>query len=47
MSGNDNKSTRAPRLRFPRFRELAEWKSDKLELLVSTVTPSAKLPSSC
>ncbi len=35
-----------PRLRFPEFREAAEWGSEKLEQLITTVSPPSKLQSS-
>ena len=35
-----------PRLRFPEFRESAEWGKDKLGELTSTVSPPSKLQSS-
>ncbi len=45
MSGNEKKSL-VPRLRFPKFRKDTEWETDKLENLVTTVSPPAKLQSS-
>src|SRR2546422_10275736 len=42
----DVKSTATPRLRFPEFRHDPEWNEAKLEELISTVIPPAKLPSS-
>jgi type I restriction enzyme S subunit len=35
-----------PRLRFPEFRKAVAWKEEKLEELIDTVSPPAKLPSS-
>lgn len=40
------KSPLVPRLRFPEFREAAEWGSEKLEQLITTVSPPSKLQSS-
>lgn len=39
-------SATVPRLRFPEFRKAAAWKEEKLEELIETVSPPAKLPSS-
>lgn len=39
-------STTVPRLRFPEFRKAVAWKEEKLEELIETVSPPAKLPSS-
>ena len=40
------KSTAMPRLRFPEFGASADWGEAKLEELISTVSPPAKLQSS-
>ncbi|AGM41846.1 restriction endonuclease subunit S [Aeromonas hydrophila] len=45
MSGKE-KCSLVPRLRFPEFREAVEWSSNKLEQLITTVTPPSKLQSS-
>lgn len=45
MSGKE-KCPLVPRLRFPEFREAVEWSSNKLEQLITTVTPPSKLQSS-
>lgn len=36
-----------PKLRFPDFRGAREWVSEKVDVLVDTVTPPKKLPTSC
>jgi len=38
--------TAMPRLRFPEFREAGAWSEAKLDSLIDTVSPPAKLPSS-
>ena len=45
MSGKEKRPL-VPRLRFPEFREAAEWGKDKLEELITTVSPPSKLHSS-
>jgi type I restriction enzyme S subunit len=45
MSGNEKRAL-APRLRFPEFREAGEWNEEKLEKLITTVSPPSKLQSS-
>ena len=45
MSGKEKRPL-VPRLRFPEFREAAEWGKDKLEELITTVSPPSKLQSS-
>ena len=40
------KPTLVPKLRFPEFRDFSEWKWDKVDELVDTVTPPKKLPTS-
>lgn len=42
---NNEKKTLVPRLRFPKFRKDPEWEKDKLEKLVTTISPPAKLQS--
>jgi type I restriction enzyme S subunit len=44
MSGSD-KRVLAPRLRFPEFREARAWESAQLDQLISTITPSKKIPT--
>ena len=44
MSKQENKLV--PELRFPEFRKDEEWKIDKVENLILTITPPKKLPSS-
>ena len=45
MSGKEKRPL-VPRLRFPEFREAAEWGKDKLEELITTVSQPSKLQSS-
>lgn len=45
MSGNEKRPL-VPRLRFPEFREAPEWGRNKLEELITTVSPPSKLQSS-
>ena len=42
----DSKKALVPKLRFPEFRDDPEWADAKLEELITTITPPAKLPSS-
>ena len=42
----DGKKALVPKLRFPEFRDDPEWADAKLEELITTITPPAKLPSS-
>lgn len=41
-----HRATAVPRLRFPEFREAPPWNEEKLEKLIITVNPPAKLQSS-
>lgn len=42
----ESKTALVPKLRFPEFRDDPEWADAKLEELITTITPPAKLPSS-
>lgn len=42
----EGKKALVPKLRFPEFRDGPEWGDAKLEELITTITPPAKLPSS-
>lgn len=42
----EGKQALVPKLRFPEFRDDPEWADAKLEELITTITPPAKLPSS-
>ena len=43
---NKEKEPLVPKLRFPAFRDFPEWKREKVDELVDTVTPPKKLPTS-
>ena len=43
---NVNKAALVPKLRFPEFGNFPEWKRQKVDELVDTVTPPKKLPTS-
>jgi type I restriction enzyme S subunit len=43
---NKQKTSLVPMLRFPAFRDFPEWKAEKVDELVDTVTPPKKLPTS-
>jgi len=42
----ESKKALVPKMRFPEFRDDPEWADAKLEELITTITPPAKLPSS-